>query len=123
MPTNNFLFTSESVTEGYPDKIADAISDAVLDAILAKDPSGRVACEPWSRRPGADRWRNTTNTYVDMPALVRKTIEIGYTDSSMGFDSNTCAVLTAIDKQSADISMGVTAGEGRTQLREQVTRG
>ena len=126
MPTNNFLFTSESVTEGHPDKIADAISDAVLDAILAKDPSGRVACETMVTTGLAlIAGEITTNTYVDMPALVRKTIEeIGYTDSSMGFDSNTCAVLTAIDKQSADISMGVTAGEWFARsLREQVTRG
>ena len=114
MPSNNFLFTSESVTEGHPDKIADAISDAVLDAILAEDPAGRVACETMVTTGLAlIAGEITTNTYVDMPALVRKTIrDIGYTDSSMGFDSNTCAVLTAIDKQSADISMGVTAGEG-----------
>lgn len=114
MPSNNFLFTSESVTEGHPDKIADAISDAVLDAILAEDPAGRVACETMVTTGLAlIAGEITTNTYVDMPALVRKTIQdIGYTDSSMGFDSDTCAVLTAIDKQSADISMGVTAGEG-----------
>lgn len=114
MVADRFLFTSESVTEGHPDKVADAISDAVLDAILREDPSGRVACETMVTTGLAlIAGEITTDTYVDMPALVRSTIErIGYTDASMGFDSKTCAVLTSIDKQSADISMGVTAGEG-----------
>ena len=114
MVADRFLFTSESVTEGHPDKVADAVSDAVLDAILREDPAGRVACETMVTTGLAlIAGEITTNTYVDMPALVRETIErIGYTDASMGFDSNTCAVLTSIDKQSADISMGVTAGEG-----------
>jgi len=114
MVADRFLFTSESVTEGHPDKVADAVSDAVLDAILREDPSGRVACETMVTTGLAlIAGEITTNTYVDMPALVRETIErIGYTDASMGFDSKTCAVLTSIDKQSSDISMGVTAGEG-----------
>ena len=89
-----------------------AVSDAVLDAILREDPAGRVACGPVTTGL-LFAGEITTNTYVDMPALVRETIErIGYTDASMGFDSKTCAVLTSIDKQSSDISMGVTAGEG-----------
>jgi len=114
MVADRFLFTSESVTEGHPDKVADAVSDAVLDAILREDPAGRVACETMVTTGLAlIAGEITTNTYVDMPALVRETIErIGYTDASMGFDSKTCAVLTSIDKQSSDISMGVTAGEG-----------
>jgi S-adenosylmethionine synthetase len=114
MVADRFLFTSESVTEGHPDKVADAVSDAVLDAILREDPGGRVACETMVTTGLAlIAGEITTNTYVDMPSLVRETIErIGYTDASMGFDSKTCAVLTSIDKQSSDISMGVTAGEG-----------
>jgi S-adenosylmethionine synthetase len=114
MVADRFLFTSESVTEGHPDKVADAVSDAVLDAILREDPAGRVACETMVTTGLAlIAGEITTNTYVDMPALVRETIErIGYTDASMGFDSKTCAVLTSIDKQSSDISIGVTAGEG-----------
>ena len=110
----SFLFTSESVTEGHPDKVADQISDAVLDAILEQDPRGRVACETLVTTGMAlIAGEITTDTYVDMPSIVRDTIEhIGYTDASMGFDHHTCAVMTSIDKQSADISQGVTAGEG-----------
>ncbi len=103
------FFTSESVTEGHPDKIADQISDAVLDAILAKDPNGRVACET-SVTTGLVLVAGeiTTNCYVDIPKLVRETIrEIGYTRAKFGFDCDTCAVLTSIDEQSPDIALGV----------------
>ena len=108
------LFTSESVTMGHPDKVADQISDAVLDAILACDPYGRVACETLvTTGLAVIAGEITTDCYVDMPAIVRKTIrEIGYTDAAMGFDCDTCAVVTSIDKQSSDISQGVTEGEG-----------
>lgn len=103
------LFTSESVTEGHPDKICDQISDAVLDAIFEKDPKARVACET-SVTTGLVLVAGeiTTDCYVDIPKVVRKTIEeIGYTRAKYGFDSDTCAVLTAIDEQSPDIAMGV----------------
>lgn len=105
----NFLFTSESVTEGHPDKVADQISDAILDAILKEDPYARVACETMVTTGLAlIAGEITTSCWVDMPQVVRGTIkEIGYTDSSMGFDWQTCAVLTSIDKQSSDIAMGV----------------
>jgi S-adenosylmethionine synthetase len=105
----NFLFTSESVTEGHPDKVADQISDAILDAILNKDPYARVACETLVTTGLAlIAGEITTDCYVDMPQVVRGTIkEIGYSDSSMGFDWQTCAVLTSIDKQSPDIAVGV----------------
>ena len=104
-----FLFTSESVTEGHPDKVCDAISDAILDACMEKDPMSRVACETavctgFVLVTG----EITTNAYVDMQKIVRETVkEIGYTKSEYGFDGNTCAVLVAIDEQSADIAMGV----------------
>jgi S-adenosylmethionine synthetase len=106
---SDFLFTSESVTEGHPDKVADQISDAILDSILAKDPYARVACETLVTTGLAlIAGEITTEAYVDMPKVVRGTIkEIGYSDSSMGFDWQTCAVLTSIDKQSPDIAMGV----------------
>ena len=109
-----YLFTSESVTEGHPDKVCDKISDAVLDAILAQDPRGRVACETMVKTGYAMlAGEITTTARVDYPAVVRKTIrDIGYTDSSMGFDGNTCAILTAIEEQSPDIAQGVTEGEG-----------
>jgi len=105
----SMLFTSESVTEGHPDKIADQISDAVLDAIFAQDPAGRVACETFVTTGIAIVGGEiTTNCYVDVPALVRQTIkDIGYTDAAFGYDYKTCAVLTSIDKQSPDIAMGV----------------
>jgi S-adenosylmethionine synthetase len=108
------LLTSESVTEGHPDKICDQISDAILDGILEKDPRARVACETMVKTGMAVvAGEITTSAWVDMPVLVRQTIkEIGYTDSAMGFDWETCAVLTAIEKQSPDISQGVTEGEG-----------
>lgn len=106
------LFTSESVTEGHPDKIADQISDAVLDAILTDDPLGRVACETLVTTGMAFvAGEITTSTYVDIPGIVRKTIrDVGYTRAKYGFDDQTCAVLTSIDKQSADIAMGVDTG-------------
>ena len=103
------LFTSESVTEGHPDKVCDAISDAILDACMEKDPMSRVACETavctgFVLVTG----EITTNAYVDMQKVVRETVkEIGYTKSEYGFDANTCAVFVAIDEQSADIAMGV----------------
>ena len=109
------LFTSESVTEGHPDKIADQISDAVLDAVFAQDPNGRVACETFVTTGLAIVGGEiTTDTYVDIPALVRDTIKnIGYVDAAFGFDYLTCAVITSIDKQSPDIAMGVDrAGAG-----------
>ncbi|HPM76579.1 MAG TPA: methionine adenosyltransferase [bacterium] len=114
MSQKNFLFTSESVTEGHPDKIADQISDSILDAIIKDDPAGRVACETLvTTGMAVIAGEITTNTYVDMPQVVRETIrDIGYNDSNMGFDWETCAVLTSIDRQSPDISQGVTAGEG-----------
>lgn len=109
MFAKNCLFTSESVTEGHPDKIADQISDAILDSILEKDKMGRVACETLVTTGMAMiAGEITTNCYVDMPQIVRGTIkEIGYTDSSMGFDWQTCAVLVSVDKQSPDIAQGV----------------
>ena len=113
---NEYLFTSESVTEGHPDKIADQISDSVLDAILTDDPSGRVACETFVTTGmivvGGEI---TTNTYVDIPKIARQTVkDIGYTRAKFGFDAETCAVLTAIDEQSPDIAQGVdTAYEAR----------
>jgi len=106
------LFTSESVTEGHPDKIADAISDAVLDHILAEDPAARVACETLvTTGLVVVAGEITTNTYVHIPEIVRSTIEkIGYTDASFGFDHKTCAVMSTIDKQSPDIAQGVDTG-------------
>jgi S-adenosylmethionine synthetase len=106
------LFTSESVTEGHPDKIADQISDAVLDAILAEDPVGRVACETLVTTGLAFiAGEITTSCYVDLPKIVRETIkEIGYTRAKYGFDCDTCAVLSAIHEQSPDIAMGVDPG-------------
>ncbi|MDZ4185503.1 MAG: methionine adenosyltransferase [Desulfuromonadales bacterium] len=114
MSVNNYLFTSESVSEGHPDKVADQISDAILDSILAQDPTARVACETMvTTGMAVIAGEITTTAYADIPAIVRETIrEIGYTSSDMGFDADSCAVLVSIDKQSPDISMGVTAGEG-----------
>jgi S-adenosylmethionine synthetase len=106
------LFTSESVTEGHPDKVADQISDAVLDAILAGDPLARVACETMVTTGLATIFGEiTTSTYVHMPRIVRETIHrIGYTDAHFGFDHKTCAVMTSIDEQSRDIAQGVDTG-------------
>jgi S-adenosylmethionine synthetase len=114
MGMTDFIFTSESVSEGHPDKVADQISDAVLDAILAQDPSSRVACETLvTTGMVVMAGEITTNAIVDYPKIARETIrEIGYNDSAMGFDWETCAVLTSMDKQSPDISQGVTEGEG-----------
>lgn len=103
------LFTSESVTEGHPDKMCDQISDAILDALLEQDPMSRVACETCTSTGFVMVMGEiTTNAYVDIPKIVRETVkEIGYDRSAYGFDGNTCAVMTAIDEQSADIAMGV----------------
>lgn len=105
----NYLFTSESVTEGHPDKICDQISDAVLDAILEKDPNARVACETTVTTGVVNIIGEiSTTTYVDIPKIARQTLrEIGYTRAKFGFDCDTCAVTTSIDEQSADIAMGV----------------
>jgi S-adenosylmethionine synthetase len=109
MAMTDFLFTSESVAEGHPDKVADQISDAILDAIIAEDPNARVACETLVTTGMAIiAGEITTSCYVHMPTIVRETIkEIGYNDSAMGFDWETCAVITSIDEQSADIKVGV----------------
>ncbi|NCP78030.1 MAG: methionine adenosyltransferase, partial [Desulfuromonadales bacterium] len=114
MAMTDFLFTSESVGEGHPDKVADQISDAVLDAILMQDKYARVACETLvTTGMAVIAGEITTTAYADLPAIVRQTIkDIGYNDSSMGFDYETCAVLTSIDQQSPDISQGVSLGEG-----------
>ena len=107
-----FLFTSESVTEGHPDKIADQISDAILDAVLEKDPNGRVACETLVTTGLAMvAGEITTQSYVDIPRVVRNTIrDVGYTRAKYGFDHQTCAVVTSIDEQSPDIAQGVDPG-------------
>ena len=113
-----YLFTSESVTEGHPDKICDKISDSVLDALLAQDPMSRVACETCTTTGMVMVMGEiTTKAVIDIPALVRETIrEIGYDNSEYGFDCNTCAVMTTLDKQSPDIAMGVdNALEGREE--------
>ncbi len=117
MGMTDFLFTSESVTEGHPDKIADQISDAVLDAIIAQDPKGRVACETLVTTGLAMiAGEITTSCYVHMPDIVRETIkEIGYHDSAMGFDWETCSVITSIDRQSPDIALGVNEGPDHEQ--------
>jgi S-adenosylmethionine synthetase len=106
------IFTSESVTEGHPDKMADQISDAVLDAVMAEDPTGRVACEVLvTTGICVVSGEITTTTYVDVPKLARSVIhDIGYTDAEMGFDSKTCGVLNTIQSQSPDIAMGVDTG-------------
>mgnify|MGYP001142567315 CR=1 FL=1 len=114
MDRKNYIFSSESVSEGHPDKVADQISDAVLDAILTQDPRSRVACETMvTTGMAVIAGEITTSAVIDYPKIARETIrEIGYNDSAMGFDWETCAILTSIDKQSPDISMGVTEGEG-----------
>ena len=103
------LFTSESVTEGHPDKVCDAISDAILDACMAEDPMSRVACETASCTGFVlVTGEITTKAKLDIPAIVRQTVnEIGYNDAKTGFDGNTCAVMVALDQQSPDIAMGV----------------
>lgn len=112
MNPQNFLFTSESVTEGHPDKIADQISDGVLDAIMAKDKNCRVACETMLTTGLAFvAGEISTKAYVEIPDIIRETIrDVGYTDATWGFDYRTCSVLTAIDAQSGDIAMGVDTG-------------
>ena len=111
MPTRSFSFTSESVTEGHPDKMADQISDSVLDAVLTDDPEGRVACETLiTTGLVVVAGEITTETYVDIPSLVRARIrEIGYTRAKFGFDAETCGVVVALDEQSPDIAQGVNA--------------
>ncbi len=116
MGKREYLFTSESVTEGHPDKVSDQISDAVLDALLTQDPHSRVACETLvSTGLAIIAGEVTTKAEVHYQDVVRKTIrEIGYTDSSMGFDAGTCSVLVGLDKQSPDIAMGVDEGAGKS---------
>src|SRR5437763_5645303 len=108
---NEYLFTSESVTEGHPDKVADQISDGVLDAVMREDPKGRVACETLVNTGlVVVSGEISTDTYVDIQGVARDTIKkIGYTDAAFGFDCETCAVLNAIDKQSPDIAQGVNS--------------
>ncbi len=115
--SNNFIFTSESVSEGHPDKVADQISDAVLDALLAQDPRSRVACETLVKTGMVIlAGEVTTNAWVDLEALVRKVVcDIGYDHGDIGFDGQSCAVLNAIGKQSADIAMGVDEAENHEQ--------
>ena len=115
--SNNYIFTSESVSEGHPDKVADQISDAVLDAILAQDSKARVACETLVKTGMVVlAGEVTTNAWVDMEALVRKVVcDIGYDNGEIGFDGKSCAVLNAIGKQSSDIAMGVNEGENHEQ--------
>jgi len=117
MSMTNYLFSSESITEGHPDKIADRISDSVLDAIMAQDPKCRVACETLVTTGMAlIAGEITTDCYVHLPDIVREAIkDIGYCDSSMGFDWETCAVMNALDKQSVDIKMGVDSSEDHEQ--------
>ncbi len=119
--TDSYLFTSESVSEGHPDKVADQISDAVLDAILKQDPKARVACETLVKTGMAlVAGEVTTSAWVDIEELVRKVIlGIGYSDPSMGFDGQSCAVLNAIGKQSPDIAMGVDRSEGDQSAKDQ----
>ncbi|MDM8525372.1 methionine adenosyltransferase [Desulfococcaceae bacterium HSG8] len=117
MDKETYFFTSESVTEGHPDKVADAVSDSILDAIMTQDRNCRVACETLVTTGLAFiAGEITTNCYVDMPQVVRNTIrDIGYHSSHMGFDWQTCSVITSIDHQSADIAMGVDAAENKDQ--------
>jgi S-adenosylmethionine synthetase len=114
MAGRDFLFTSESVSEGHPDKLCDQISDAVLDAHLARDPDSRVACESLAKTGMiVIAGEITSNAHVSYAEIAREVVrDIGYTDSAMGFDGNTCAILTAVEQQSPDISQGVTEGEG-----------
>src|SRR5213595_279588 len=118
---SEFLFTSESVTEGHPDKVADQISDGVLDAVMADDPSGRVACETLVNTGlVVVSGEISTETYVDIQAVARDTIRgIGYIDADLGFSADSCAVLNAIDKQSPDIAQGVDQSyEARTDASD-----
>ncbi|MEE2907989.1 MAG: methionine adenosyltransferase [Planctomycetota bacterium] len=114
MTERTYLFTSESVSMGHPDKMADQISDAILDAMLMEDPGARVACETMvTTGMAVIAGEVTCDGYVDIPKVVRETVRgIGYTDAAMGFDADSCAVLVSLDKQSPDIAQGVTEGEG-----------
>lgn len=116
--SRNYIFTSESVSEGHPDKVADQVSDSVLDALLTQDPNSRVACETMVNTGMAViSGEITTNAVIDAPEIVRKTIrEIGYTSSEMGFDADSCAVIVSLDKQSVDIAQGVDEGTGQVDL-------
>src|ERR1700710_2454787 len=121
LPDNEYLFTSEPVTEGHPDKIADQISDGVLDAVLTDDPYGRVACETLVNTGlGVGSGGISDPTYVDIQDIARSTIrKIGYTDADLGFSADSCAVINAIDKQSPDIAQGVNqAYEARTDASD-----
>lgn len=121
MDKRNYLFTSESVTEGHPDKLADQISDSILDAILKEDPYGRVACETLVTTGVAFvAGEISTDTYVDIPKIVRRTVkDVGYTSAQYGYDYETCGVMVAIDEQSPDISQGVSAAlEVRTDVND-----
>src|SRR3954453_23929967 len=121
MPDNEFLFTSESVTEGHPDKIADQISDGVLDVVMRDDPTGRVACETLVNTGlVVVSGEISTTTYVDIQEIARETIrKIGYVDADLGFSADSCAVINAIDKQSPDIPQGVDqAYEARTDASD-----
>ena len=117
MANSSFLFTSESVSEGHPDKVADQISDAVLDAIIAQDPRARVACETLVKTGVAIvAGEVTTTAWVDIEALVRKTVlDIGYNSSEMGFDGASCGIINIIGKQSPDIAQGVDRKDERKQ--------
>ncbi len=110
MSDKNYLFTSESVTEGHPDKMADQISDSILDAIFAQDPNARVACETMiTTGMVVIAGEVTTTAIIDIPSVVRKTVkEIGYDRAKYGFDAETCAIMVTLDKQSRDISLGIS---------------
>ena len=129
MSKERLLFTSESVTEGHPDKMADQISDSILDAILAQDPNGRVACETLVTTGQVHVVGEiSTECYIDIPKIIRSTVEnIGYTKAEYGFDSNTCGILVSIDEQSADIALGVDkaleAKEGKEDEAEAIGAG
>src|SRR5579862_3724492 len=112
---SRYRFTSESVTEGHPDKLCDQVSDAILDAILAQDPKARVACETLAKTGMVVvAGEITTSATVEFSPIVRETVrEIGYVDSAMGFDAGTCAILTAVERQSPDIAQGVNEGDGK----------
>ena len=127
--SKTMLFTSESVTEGHPDKMADQISDAILDAILAKDPQGRVACETLVTTGQVHVVGEiSTSCYIDIPHIIRKTVEkIGYTRAKYGFDAATCGILVSLDEQSADIALGVDkaleAKEGESDVADSIGAG
>jgi len=124
MKPKHYIFTSESVTEGHPDKVCDQISDAVLDKVMLDDPNGRVACETFITTGLAIVGGEiTTTTYIDVPELVRGVVkDIGYVNPRYGFDYKSCAILNAIGHQSLDISQGVTEGEGEFKEQGAVIR-